>query len=69
MAQLDPGARPKATVLDPVCGMKVDPATAKFQTRTEEGIITSVVPAAATKFQALPKKILRRPQSGWALGW
>jgi P-type Cu+ transporter len=30
MDQLDAGTRAKATAVDPVCGMKVDPATAKF---------------------------------------
>src|SRR6266498_3840666 len=30
MDQLHPGTPQTATILDPVCGMKVDPATAKF---------------------------------------
>ncbi len=65
-------ASPATRQTDPVCGMSVDPATAKG--KVEHGGKTYFIccPGCAAKFQADPQKYLRKvpaaPVAGMSLG-
>src|SRR5258708_9265761 len=46
---------------DPVCGMKVDPATAKFRTQHQEKDYFFCSAGCLAKFQANPERVLSAP--------
>ena len=50
-----------AEVMDPVCGMKVDPATAKWSFRNEKGVWYFCCERCRNRFQAEPEKFLAAP--------
>jgi Cu+-exporting ATPase len=58
MDQLDPGTPQNATAVDPVCGMKVDPATAKFSHEHGGKKYYFCCGGCREKFKAAPDKIL-----------
>ena len=68
MDQLDPGTRPTATVVDPVCGMKVDPATAKFSHAHGGKNYYFCCGGCREKFMAAPEKILSGGPKGMGSG-
>src|SRR5215469_8827894 len=49
---------PLETTIDPVCGMKVDPVTARARTRHEDKEFFFCCDACATKFRTNPKAYL-----------
>src|ERR1700675_21559 len=52
---------PSAQQKDPVCGMNVNPATARFQTLRKEKQYFFCSAGCLAKFQADPEKILSSP--------
>ncbi len=58
MDQLHPGTPQTATILDPVCGMKVDPATAKFWHERGGKKYYFCCGGCREKFKAAPEKFL-----------
>jgi Cu+-exporting ATPase len=64
MDQLDSGTRPKATAVDPVCGMKVDPATAKFSHTREGKNYYFCCGGCKEKFMASPARFLSAAPMG-----
>ena len=68
MDQLDPGTRPKATVVDPVCGMKVDPATTKFSHAHGGKNFYFCCGGCREKFMASPERFLSTAPKGMGSG-
>src|SRR5580658_3662719 len=73
MDHLDPvdipnSAPPTAEVKDPVCGMDVNPATARYATVHKEKEYLFCSAGCLAKFQASPEKILSSPPKPAALG-
>jgi len=61
MEQKDSGAAQRAAAVDPVCGMKVDRATARFKTQHAGKEHFFCCAGCLEKFQANPEKILLAP--------
>ncbi len=61
MEHVDPAKAQSATPVDPVCGMKVNPATAKYRTHHEGKDYFFCCGGCLAKFQADPQKILSSP--------
>ena len=61
MEHVDPAKAQSATPVDPVCGMKVNPATAKYRTQHEGKEYFFCCGGCLAKFQADPQKILSSP--------
>jgi Cu+-exporting ATPase len=61
MEHLDPAQAPGATEVDPVCGMKVNPDTAKFSHEYKGKTYFFCCGGCREKFNAEPEKILNSP--------
>ncbi|MBZ5550445.1 MAG: heavy metal translocating P-type ATPase [Acidobacteriia bacterium] len=68
MDPLDPGTSQKATAVDPVCGMKVDPATAKFSHAHGGKNFYFCCGGCREKFKASPEKFLSGGPKGMGSG-
>ena len=59
--ELHRGPSPAALPVDPVCGMTVDPATARASGLHDGRTYYFCCPSCMQKFQADPQRYLRRP--------